>query len=162
MSSSTGHEFKRRRSEITPETSPRSVSPGALPTKDKLGDPCSPSADLSTSDVEEAITKRARRDRSPTSDTDADSKSRESYTSRRKRFLRTAEVCQVLDLDMLVMFCLHTPYLFIYYYLPIYLLFYTTCNILAYKSNVFVIPVLLNLFSILLLLFVHVSCQFSK
>ncbi|KAG0722713.1 CLOCK-interacting pacemaker [Chionoecetes opilio] len=100
VSSSTGHDFKRRSSEITQDTSPRPLSPGALPTKEKLDDPSSPS-DLSTN--EEEITKRTRLEGSATSDNDDDRKSRESYTSRKKRFMRTAEALRqsgLLDITM--------------------------------------------------------------
>lgn len=95
VSSSCGHEFKRRLSEITQDSSPRPVSPADLPSnkKIKVGDARSPSP----ADPEEAA-KRTRLQRSPAtpnSDSDSDSKGeckiKESYISRRKRFLRTAE-----------------------------------------------------------------------
>lgn len=129
MSSSCGHEFKRRLSEITQDSSPQPLSPADLPSKKaRVGDTRSPSPDPSA-DADEAA-KRARLEGSPASpESDPDSKGKESYISRRKRFLRTAEVGSA-RVFVFFLSLFYVPVLY-FYVSPCSLAFLFLCSLLV-------------------------------
>lgn len=106
-SPSSQHGIKRQLSEAS-TGSPRSQSPCNTPQtprssrSERLSDSLS-SPNTSSDTEQEEVVKRARLESPTSSDTDVATRLKESYISRRKRFLRTAEVLRqtgLLDITM--------------------------------------------------------------